>query len=57
VTLIFRSHVTLCSEKKRINIAVRGRVQAACNEILSSPWQEKLDGSAEFSMFLVMRKP
>jgi LEA14-like dessication related protein len=27
MTLILRSHVTLCSEKTRINIAVRGRVK------------------------------
>jgi hypothetical protein len=36
MTLILRSHVTLCSEKTRINIAVRGRVKRTINHPLLS---------------------
>jgi hypothetical protein len=33
MTLILRSHLTLCSEKTRINKAVRGRVNRSKNDI------------------------
>ncbi len=51
MTLILRSHVTLCSEKTRINIAVRGRV----NDVLQGHLEFFYSGAIMLSAYVILR--